>query len=70
MLGVGAVGIGAGPAHALYFSAYEFSKSMFGANDDPGHEHIATGETGNCHMRVVNTTPGLPYSDMISFSFY
>jgi solute carrier family 25 (mitochondrial iron transporter), member 28/37 len=40
--GLGAMAMGAGPAHALYFASYEFAKSVYGANA-PGHHPIATG---------------------------
>ncbi len=43
---------GAGPAHALYFAAYEQSKLVFGAGDDPSKHPIATG-------RLLFIFPGL-----------
>ncbi|KAG1672363.1 hypothetical protein FOA52_010981 [Chlamydomonas sp. UWO 241] len=40
--GVGAVAIGAGPAHAMHFAVYELSKEYLGGNKGHGHHpHIA-----------------------------
>eukprot|EP00049_Salpingoeca_infusionum_P023367 m.11682 g.11682 ORF g.11682 m.11682 type:complete len:302 (+) comp5762_c0_seq1:262-1167(+) len=43
--GMGAVILGAGPAHALYFSAYEKAKSMLGAD---GHNLVPTAAAAFC----------------------
>lgn len=43
MGGVNAVIIGAGPAHALYFSAYEGIKSTFGSSI-PFQNHLVNGK--------------------------
>ena len=56
--GMGAISLGAGPAHALYFAAYEESKKLLGANNDPGHEHIATG-TQLCNSHSSSPVPPL-----------
>ncbi|KAK4419883.1 Mitoferrin [Sesamum alatum] len=42
--GIGAMGLGAGPAHAVYFSVYEFCKKSFsGGNPDNHAAHAASG---------------------------
>ena len=41
--GAGVVALGAGPAHALYFSAYEHAKLLLGVHDDPGRLPLETG---------------------------
>ncbi|PIM97515.1 Mitochondrial carrier protein MRS3/4 [Handroanthus impetiginosus] len=42
--GIGAMGLGAGPAHAVYFSVYEFCKKNFsGGNPDNHAAHAASG---------------------------
>lgn len=42
--GIGAMGLGAGPAHAVYFSVYEFCKKEFsGGNPDNHMAHAASG---------------------------
>eukprot|EP00249_Psilotum_nudum_P017707 c26451_g1_i4 orf=314-1342(-) len=43
--GIGAMGLGAGPAHAVYFAVYEFCKEKFGGNMD-GHHPLAHGIAG------------------------
>ncbi|ERN18824.1 hypothetical protein AMTRI_Chr07g24450 [Amborella trichopoda] len=43
--GIGAMGIGAGPAHAVYFSVYELSKERLGGNR-PGHHPFAHAASG------------------------
>ncbi|PSS11363.1 Mitoferrin like [Actinidia chinensis var. chinensis] len=48
--GIGAMGLGAGPAHAVYFSVYELCKQSFGGNG-PGHHPLAHAAAG-----VVATT--------------
>lgn len=40
--GVGAVVLGAGPAHALYFGTYEAAKELAGGNE-AGYSFVATG---------------------------
>ncbi|KAI8802395.1 mitochondrial carrier [Cladochytrium replicatum] len=45
--GVTSVMVGAGPAHALYFSTYEQCKKVFGANGE-GHHPIASAAAGAC----------------------
>lgn len=41
--GMGVVAIGAGPAHALYFSCYEFIKNNFSGNQQPGENSLVNG---------------------------
>lgn len=43
--GIGAMGLGAGPAHAVYFSVYEICKERFGGNRR-GHHPLAHGAAG------------------------
>ncbi|KAH7365341.1 hypothetical protein KP509_18G021700 [Ceratopteris richardii] len=43
--GIGAMALGAGPAHAVYFSVYEIAKEELGGNQ-PGHHPIAHGVAG------------------------
>ncbi|CAM6089627.1 unnamed protein product [Calypogeia fissa] len=43
--GIGAMGLGAGPAHAVYFSVYETAKEKFGGNAE-GHHPLAHGAAG------------------------
>ncbi|XP_031486374.1 uncharacterized protein LOC116254883 isoform X2 [Nymphaea colorata] len=43
--GIGAMGLGAGPAHAVYFSVYERCKSLLGGNL-PGHHPFAHAVAG------------------------
>ncbi|CAM8997161.1 unnamed protein product [Rhodiola kirilowii] len=48
--GIGAMGLGAGPAHAVYFTVYEVCKERFGGNKE-GHHPVAHAAAG-----VVATT--------------
>lgn len=43
--GIGAMALGAGPAHAVYFSVYELFKQRFGGNEQ-GHHPVAHGAAG------------------------
>eukprot|EP00250_Pteridium_aquilinum_P000766 c10928_g1_i1 orf=334-1425(+) len=43
--GIGAMALGAGPAHAVYFSVYEVFKERFGGNE-AGHHPLAHGAAG------------------------
>lgn len=43
--GIGAMALGAGPAHAVYFSVYEIFKERFGGNE-LGHHPLAHGAAG------------------------
>ncbi|KAG0261932.1 Fe(2+) transporter [Actinomortierella ambigua] len=45
--GVNSVILGAGPAHALYFGTYEYTKEMFGGNQ-AGHHPLAAAGAGAC----------------------
>lgn len=44
--GMGVVALGAGPAHALYFSCYEFIKNNCSGLDKPGENSIVNGMAG------------------------
>ena len=46
--GVAAVGIGAGPAHAVYFATYEHMKSLFGGDTKGEHAPLAHALAGAC----------------------
>ncbi|KAI5793890.1 mitochondrial carrier domain-containing protein [Peziza echinospora] len=46
--GIASVALGAGPAHAVYFSTYEFVKESFGGNVGTEHHPIAVGAAGAC----------------------
>ncbi|KAF7720528.1 Fe(2+) transporter [Apophysomyces ossiformis] len=52
--GVQSVILGAGPAHALYFTTYEASKEAFGANR-AGHHVFATAAAGACATLAHDT---------------
>lgn len=56
--GIGAVASGAGPAHAVYFSAYEHSKVVLGIADNPSAHPAATACAGIvatlCHEATMN----------------
>jgi solute carrier family 25 iron transporter 28/37 len=41
------VGIGAGPAHAIYFATYEYAKEALGGGK-PGHHPLAHAAAGIC----------------------
>jgi solute carrier family 25 iron transporter 28/37 len=43
--GIGAMGLGAGPAHAVYFSVYETAKEKLGGNTE-GYHPVAHGAAG------------------------
>lgn len=43
--GIGAMGLGAGPAHAVYFSVYETAKEKLGGNAE-GHHPLVHGTAG------------------------
>ncbi|KAK9448596.1 mitochondrial carrier domain-containing protein [Limtongia smithiae] len=45
--GITSVAIGAGPAHAVYFSVYEFTKNALGGNE-AGYHPLATSLAGAC----------------------
>lgn len=51
--GMNAVIIGAGPAHALYFSCYEKMKYVFNKNERNSHSHLAHGAAG-CFATVLH----------------
>ncbi|ORY79408.1 glycosyltransferase family 20-domain-containing protein [Protomyces lactucae-debilis] len=46
--GMTSVILGAGPAHAVYFGTYEFTKNYMGGNIGDGHHPIITGAAGAC----------------------
>lgn len=61
--GMGAVVIGAGPAHALYFSCYEWLKDhMIGPRSHPQFNHLVYGVAGCVatvlHDGVMNPAEG------------
>jgi solute carrier family 25 iron transporter 28/37 len=41
--GVGAVAVGAGPSHGVYFVVYEYMKNFLGASNDDQHRPLETG---------------------------
>ncbi|EPS69201.1 hypothetical protein M569_05566, partial [Genlisea aurea] len=51
--GIGAMGLGAGPAHAVYFSVYELCKKSF-SGGDPGN-HVAHAASGVCATVASDT---------------
>lgn len=51
MRGIGAVVIGAGPAHALYFSTYEYTKEKF--SELKINDNVNYGET--LKLRILLT---------------
>ncbi|KAL8531216.1 hypothetical protein ACS0TY_008008 [Phlomoides rotata] len=54
--GIGAMALGAGPAHAVYFSAYEFFKKSFsGGNPDNHAAHAASGACATVASDAVLT---------------
>lgn len=55
--GIGAVAIGAGPAHALYFGSYEYIRDWAGGNQD-GHRPLATGLPDHNHSYLQLTGLG------------
>jgi solute carrier family 25 iron transporter 28/37 len=46
--GVAAVGIGAGPAHAVYFATYEYMKAHLGAGKQGEHHPMTHALAGSC----------------------
>lgn len=42
-----------GPAHAVYFSTYEFVKQKLGGNEGTEHHPLAVGETAFYHQLFV-----------------
>lgn len=46
--GVAAVGVGAGPAHAVYFATYEYMKIVFGGNEKGQYAPLAHAAAGSC----------------------
>ncbi|XP_043696454.1 mitoferrin-like [Telopea speciosissima] len=55
--GIGAMGLGAGPAHAVYFSVYEVCKEKFGGNRSGHHPlvHAASGVVATTASDAVLT---------------
>lgn len=63
--GVAAVGIGAGPAHALYFATYEYAKDALGGGQPVGivfctRREIAT--NGHCTQHTPHKPHGSPFT--------
>ncbi|XP_002961989.2 uncharacterized mitochondrial carrier C8C9.12c [Selaginella moellendorffii] len=52
--GLGAMVLGAGPSHAVYFGCYEFFKEKFGGNRD-GHQPLAHMASGACATVASDT---------------
>ena len=52
--GVSAAGLGAGPAHAVYFATYEKCKRMFGGNDRHEHAPLAHAMAGACATTLAD----------------
>ncbi|KAF8461117.1 mitochondrial carrier domain-containing protein [Kalaharituber pfeilii] len=46
--GIASVALGAGPAHAVYFSTYEFVKQSLGGNEGAEHHPVAVATAGAC----------------------
>ncbi|KAF8424061.1 mitochondrial carrier domain-containing protein [Tirmania nivea] len=46
--GIASVALGAGPAHAVYFSTYEFVKQRLGGNEGEEHHPLAVATAGAC----------------------
>lgn len=63
--GIGAVVIGAGPAHALYFASYEHSKKLLGAE---ANKPMATATAAICatvaHDSFMNPIDGEDKGDL------
>ncbi|MCL4123598.1 UNVERIFIED_CONTAM: hypothetical protein GTU68_009197 [Idotea baltica] len=57
--GVSAVVVGAGPAHAMYFSAYEGIKKKFGSNNKLMPNHLANAAAG-CGATVLHDAIMVP----------
>lgn len=54
--GVAAVGIGAGPAHAVYFATYEYAKDALGGGK-PGHHPLSHAAAGICATILGREAP-------------
>ena len=52
--GVSAAGLGAGPAHAVYFATYEKCKRVFGGNDRREHAPLAHAMAGACATTLAD----------------
>ena len=61
--GMGIVAFGAGPAHALYFSCYEFIKKNFSGSSRPGENPLVNGIAG-CFATLLHDAVMVP-SDVI-----
>lgn len=61
--GMGVVAFGAGPAHALYFSCYEFVKNTFSGGMTPGENHKINFVAG-CFSTLLHDAVMVP-SDVI-----
>jgi solute carrier family 25 (mitochondrial iron transporter), member 28/37 len=61
--GMGVVAFGAGPAHALYFSCYEFIKNNFSGLDKPGN-NSKTNLVAGCFATLLHDAVMVP-SDVI-----
>lgn len=61
--GMGVVAFGAGPAHALYFSCYEFMKNNFSGSERPGENSLVNGVAA-CFATLLHDAVMVP-SDVI-----
>ena len=57
--GMGVVAFGAGPAHALYFSCYEFIKSNFSGASKAGDNPLVNGIAG-CFATLLHDAVMVP----------
>ena len=63
--GMGVVAFGAGPAHALYFSCYEFMKSTFSGSSLPGNNMLVNGVAG-CFSTLLHDAVMVPSDGKLS----
>ncbi len=64
--GMGVVALGAGPAHALYFSCYEFFKNNFSGSSLPGENSLVNGVAG-CFATLLHDAVMVPSDGNESF---
>ncbi len=62
--GMGVVAFGAGPAHALYFSCYEFIKNNFSGSVKPGENPLVNGIAG-CFATLLHVAVMVPSDGII-----
>jgi len=66
--GMGVVALGAGPAHALYFSCYEFIKNNFSGASKPGENSLVNGAAG-VFATLLHDAVMVPSDGKFLFSF-